>query len=276
MSIRTLGRPLALLLCAALVTTGCVKLKETNTLNADGSGRAKVVFTIDMEMANQLKEMLGGMGQDTAEMDVEGMFDEEKVRQRLDGKDGIKVIGLSTVKDDENLKLTHTLEIEFTSLEALYKSGAVEKMSVSVEKSGDDYVWTRIWGGEDLPEGEEAEAQLQGILMMFETFMAEMEVSTTITFPTRVIETNGVQDSDNQVTWTMKFNDLGKRAKMEQVAKFSGEGVTIAPFTVSAADMEQARAETADAPGSPVTPSDKPPEQPQEPPKEPSMPGGDR
>jgi hypothetical protein len=268
MSTRFLGLSTATLAASALLLAGCVKSKDTFAVKPDGSGTAKLVATLDLTMVNQLKEMLGGMGGDTGEMDVDKEMNPDEVRRRLEGKEGIKIVSVTTVEDKEKNTLTHTLELEFASLELLFKSGAVKEMNVTLEKDAEgNYTLTRALGGDQIPQDAEGLEQLQAMMMMFEPFMGKLEVSSTLTFPGAILETNGTKEGENQVTWSLTFKDIGKADKMRQVVKFSGQGVTMKPFAVTASEMDAARAE---AEGEGEGEEEGAPEEEEEP----AMPGG--
>jgi hypothetical protein len=248
MSIASLLRRATAVASAVLLFSlpGCVKANETTTISKDGSGTAKMVMTIDLAKIEAMKEMMKGMGGgEGMEEDPMDEMNAEKVKKRLTDKPGIKIIKVETVKDDAAKKVTHTIELAFESLEALHKSGAIQGVTVSLEKLDDgSYVLTRSMVGDGgMPEGPEAEQMAEAMMPMFEPFAGDLEMATTITLPGAVLETNGTKGEGNAVTWKLGFKDIAKADKRTYKVKFSGEGLSLKPFKVTLEDLAAAKAE---------------------------------
>lgn len=243
------GLLLATLVLTLVLVPACIKQKVATKVKTDGSGTVAMAVTFNLEKIEQLKEMMGGMmggsegeGQD----DPLKQADPEQIKKLLKGNEHVRVVSADTTKDDEKKTLTHTINIEFDSLQALYESGLIEGMDTKLEKlESGDYRWTTemSMGGEGMGTPEEMEQQAQMMMAMFEPFLGDMEMSGSVTLPTAVVETNGTKGEAGDVSWVMTFKDLLKADKRKQTVTFKGDGIAWKPFEVKAADAKKKRAE---------------------------------
>jgi hypothetical protein len=249
MSTRSLARlavSLALFLGLAVVT-GCAKTKEETKVRKDGTGTTKMTTTIDLTKLQALQEMMQGMGMGGG---GEGMggdpvedLDPEKYKKKVEDAEGVRLMSMNRKIDEEKKTMNVVIELEFDSLEHLYKSGLVQSVEATLTKNEDgSYTLERSLGGDYAPaasDNPEAAAFLEGILAMVEPFMSEMELSSTLTFPTPISESDGVKGEEgNSVTWSVGFKDVSNPKKRGQKVTFGGEGLEWKPFSTQKARIK--------------------------------------
>lgn len=233
------------MLVAVLVLTGCIKLDQTVSLNADGSGILKMRYGMSEQTIAQLKamEQMGqSMGGEGAEMEADTPFDlefdEEKVREDFasQGLEGVELRSVASETVDGWRFMD--LELTFDDLAALQKTEFFEDSALSLTKDAEgNYVLLQRTGDGDAspaagPGDEEAlsAAMMQQMSAMF----AGLRIESTVVVPTEIVETNATEVSGNRASWVYDIDeDPGVLSKLEDLdlrVVFAGDGLELAEF----------------------------------------------
>lgn len=250
MSTKTLARLAAGLTVAIglVLLSGCAKTKETIKVEKSGQGTTTMTMSLDLSKLKGIQEMMQGMGMGGGE-NADDPLEElqtDVFKKKLKDVKGVTLVSAKQETDEEKGLHTLTLEIAFDSLEALYRSGAIEGVDAKLEKLPDgNYKFTRVMGTEMAPDTEnpEAAAMAEAMLSMFEPFLTDMEFTVNLTLPTTIVETSGEKLEPNQVQWKLGFKGLTKADQRTQTVVFSGEGLDWKPFSVKASEIEDAEVE---------------------------------
>jgi hypothetical protein len=251
---------LALLVGAALASTGCIQSDAKTTLLADGSGSSTDSVSIDIQKIKDLMEMakaFGGNepgmgGPEVPDMDIEktmdAAFTEDSIRKQMKEVPGVELKNVKSEKKDG--KRTVTTEIAFADFSSL---GKVNGQSAVTLAKNDDGSWTLTYdalggqgamlsggaqaGKEGGAEGMPAGMDMSAMMGMFEPYLGTLEMKRTVTLPGTILETNGTKADDGKtVSWKFTFKDLmtppkdGKSAATMTV-RFKGDGLTLKPFS---------------------------------------------
>ncbi|MBK5970080.1 hypothetical protein Thiosp_03265 [Thiorhodovibrio litoralis] len=241
-----------LVLVAALVLGGCVKVEQTLTLEKDGSGTLDVRYGMSEQTIAQMEamqQMTESMGQEAAEdsgSEPPFDFDEAEVREQFETEapEGIELVSLSSESVDGwkymNLKLT------FDDLAALQQTDFFSDSELSLTKNADgNYVLVQSTGaGEAMPptppDGSDAaqNAMMQQMAAMF----AGMRIATTVVAPSEVIESNATESDGREASWVFDVDEdptvLSKLQNMTLRMVFKGKGVDISEFSSAPAESE--------------------------------------
>ena len=249
----------AVVLMVALALMACTQTSESAKIGQDGKGKVTIRTVVNKQMADglmgMLKEMNMGMG---SASDLFAQLDPESIKKRVEGKKGIKILSTSKVEDEEKGTLTVTVQIAFDSLELLYASGAITGVTAKLEKQADgNYKFTREFFKDRLPGADNPEgmAMYEGILMMLEPYLTDLEFSAEMVLPTGVVKTSGEKVTENHVRWVIKYPDLMKPDKRTQTVVFTGAGLDWKPFDIGTAGE---KAPPEEKPAGPTTPSEDP------------------
>lgn len=242
-----LGVLLAVL--ALAVAPGCIKSKVEMSIHKDGSGTYSDSNTLDMSKVSELEEMVKGMmggadpgamgGEDPmakAKEEMEGDFNPEKLKAKLQGKKGVELVSATDVSDAEKQTRTAAKTIKYASLEDYFRSGIEKSVEIKLSESGGVWTFTRrqLRQGMDDAEGgmgEEAAGMVEMMKGMFEPYMEGMELSATITVPGTITATNGTKnEAGNAVTWKFDFERMMAQEAILSSVSFKGEGLTLKPF----------------------------------------------
>jgi len=259
-------RTLTLTLVAFLGLAGCLEDRSTITLKKDGSGTFTQVTTIDMTKAQEyvatLKAEARGLGlpPDEEEENPFDAIDAKKREAALKKRQGIRVLKAREVADAEKKTRTYELSVAFDSLKAMYAAGVVEDVSVKLERALEGKAWKltirHVFDGNDREPLTGAAADglrkiREAMLARYKSMWGSLEVTTTLALPAKVLETNGqprTTEEGHFVTWRIAFADLADASRLVQHVTFEAvEGLKLAPFELSAADIANAVEEAEEA-----------------------------
>ena len=232
--------PLVVVLFATL--TGCVKVEQTLTLNADGSGVIDLTYGMSEdtvsglhEMAKSVLEETNGSGAASAPFD----FSDEDIRQDFKEyePDGVTLESVRT-EAREGWTFRH-LVIRFRDLAGLARTGflADRNFSLSRDAQGNCVLVQSTAGNGNVSEqvsalgGPEMESAMNSLM---KGFRAVIRVKT----PGKILETNAPEKSDCSATWTFDLEkDPEALEKVQQTSMrivFEGKGVRIPDFNSAA------------------------------------------
>jgi hypothetical protein len=246
MTRRPVRRALGLLavLAASLAGTACLQADGKAVLEKNGSGTLTRSIAVDLkameEVAAMMKQFLpGAPAGEGAEEDAETWIDPAKVTETLKARaakvPGVEIKTLETVEDAKAGRLRIRIEVAFTDLESLGKSGLLVNESVEVRKNADGAFTLEMDPLAGMAkefaarEGPAANPMLENFLPLVEPLLETLELKTTIVLPGAVVETNGKKSEDGKsVSWAATWSDV-KAGKCVRTVTFKGEGVDVKP-----------------------------------------------
>jgi hypothetical protein len=198
-----------LLLLALLVLPGCLRLRETIVLEADGSGTLRWEHEFDpAALRALLARVRATLGIDVASADLDpGVNPVAPEWLRLGAKGTKDVVLKIETKPLPDGRLRTEAESGFPSLEAAAGAGAFLGADVALERAPKDG-WRLLVRDPWTPLGPGSTTVFGGLDAKFvkERFGADLKVlsrSLRITFPTPVRLTNGrVAEDGRTVTWS--------------------------------------------------------------------------
>ena len=241
MSTRPATRATVLALICALILPlgGCIKQDVDVVLKKDGSGTVTITMTLDvtkLEGLMKMAESMGG-GEDDANDDLDFKKEAEKLEKEFD-RPGMKLVSVKADEDTEKKTRSMVIKAEFTSLEALYRSGLIEDFEVSLVKNEDgSYTLTHTMVSdeeEEAPPGADADQAAEMVKPMLKPFLGDLQINRSLTLPGSVLGSNG----DVKVSWKLAFDDLFVKEKRTQKITFSGKDITLKPFKLKWADIK--------------------------------------
>jgi len=138
----------ALAVAGGLLLSSCIGIESHVSFNRDGSGVLKIEYRIAKSLAD-----LGKEGASQVPLPV----NEEELRQALSDVKGLKLVRIGRREDDKDIFIA--AEIGFERIEAVGEVEAFADMPMSLERSGDDFVFRqRISGAGSGGSPEPAEA----------------------------------------------------------------------------------------------------------------------
>ncbi len=259
----------ALLGTTLTLTTGCLESMEHITLQPDGSGTVTLTVNVDNAKAQQLKEMMeafksmqgqggmgggmGGMGGAMPDMDgINSLMSDlhpSSIIAKVKGKKGLKVIEHSSKTDKEKGKTHHRVVIGFDKLQSFYGAGIVENIKMALKKNEDgSYTLTRSvampgMNEEQLAtkEGKEMLEAGKGITGFAGDALKGFQLSFAFEAPGKISKTNGTRaESGNGAGWAIDLKSMFEPANWKQEATFSGTGLKLEPFTLTAEQIKKA------------------------------------
>lgn len=235
MTMRGLG--LGLVLSAVLALTGCIKVDQTLTLNADGSGTLALRYGMSEQMLAQLKamEQMAAQAEDGLEVEQETPFelDPEQVRAdfEADKPDGVELTALrSEVVDGwKYIDLTVTFE----DIRALKRTELFEDSQLGIERlNNGNFRITQRGGGDDEMSGDAAGQQL---MQQMTAMLAGFRIAQTIVVPGDILDTNATVVDGRSAAWVFDIaedpNVLRTLNDTDLVVTFAGDGVKLPPIT---------------------------------------------
>jgi len=246
-------------LAVLLATTGCLQVKSTSTLKKDGSGSYRQTSHLDLSKALEYQQALirqgAGFGLDVgeAEEDPFKALDPKKRAADLADCKGVRVKG-SFAEDKAKQTRTYEMQVEFDSLRAFYEAGVVDDVSVELKTVRKGKAWEltirNVFDGndQDPPEGEAAARRRElraAMLAPFEKWWGTVELTSTLTLPSKILKTNGKKSADGRsVTWHVGFKDLNDPRALRQTVTFENTAeLKLKAFQLSAQDIANAREE---------------------------------
>ena len=189
---------LAILILSSMLIS-CIEYTEKMILNNNGSGEITFAVGLSEELLNF----------DDGKMQSND-FNEEKIKENYEGKEGIKVLGSRSYSKDGNRWIE--VSLEFDSIENLQNAskdssnnGMIGEMSLTENENG-NWVFNRKISNDNNKE-EDSDNSTNMMNMMFSKYEWQYE----LILPSKIISTNAKEedvDTENKsVKW--KFNLAG-------------------------------------------------------------------
>lgn len=225
----------------ALALTGCIKVEQTLSLDANGSGTIEFTYGMAEASLAQMKAMTESMMAEGEEGDADTMpfaFDEEDVREQFKEyePDGVTLLSVKQETRD-GWKYTR-MKVRFETLAGLGQTGFLADRGFSLLKNAEgNYVFTQAASGngnEGMPDTDDPTVNA-AMAEMMKGFRVVVRVQT----PSRILETNAPDKTDRSAAWVFDLEEDAQTLKKMQNARlrivFEGKGLTIPEFRNAAA-----------------------------------------
>lgn len=238
------GHALVAAALAFLVSlTGCIRVEQVLTLNADGSGTIDLTYGMSEESVRSFQEMSEDMAAGSNDLSEAAMpfdFSDEDIRNDFKDyeEDGVALESVSTsVRDGWKYR---RMVIAFRNLEGLARSGflADRRFSLTRDAQG-NYVLVQASGGNGEMAGQLSALggpEMQEVMSaMMKGFRAVIRIRT----PGRILETNAPEKDDRTASWSFDLEKDAQALEKAQAAAmrivFEGKGLKIPEFKSGAA-----------------------------------------
>ena len=185
---------------ASLLLSSCIGIESRATFRDDGSGVLKMEYRIARSLVD-----LGSQGGSSLPLPV----DEEELREALSQARGLKLIAVHRRDDEKDVYIG--AEIGFDRVEAIAEVDAFADMPMSLERSGDSFVFRQVLSTADeqaAPGATDAAAAAESdkeLSQMFAGMFAGYELAFSVSAP-RPIRSHsaGELSADRKsVTWRL-------------------------------------------------------------------------
>jgi hypothetical protein len=234
----TLSRTYFVLLLAVLVS-GCIKLEQTLTIKADGSGVLDVNYSISEDAVVQARAALKLKQQMTMESD-RGAADpmdnqlsqvflrpsEDEIKREIAkyAKNGLKLDSLKvTTKDGWR---TVKMRVSFKDLGSIAKADFYADAGFSISRnSAGNYTMQRE------ASGHNAYLLSPDMMLLLKPIMTGFNVVINVAVPGKILQTNAHRTTGNTATWSYNFDRapdaLSALQNQQFTIVFEGKGVSL-------------------------------------------------
>lgn len=173
-------RTLAGAVAAALMLSSCIGMDSRATFRSDGSGTLRIEYRV----AKSLWDLGREGGSQGGRLPV--VADEQELREALSRGKGLHVVAVSRREDAKDVFVA--AEVRFERVEAFAETDAFADMPMSLERSGDDFVFRQaIAAAEDgqstVGRGMAAGDSYQELKEMFGHLLEGYEVVLSVAAP---------------------------------------------------------------------------------------------
>jgi len=208
-----------LLLSAGLlaITSGCIQVDETLTIEKNGSGSLELLYTIPEQTVSQMKAMyslkdrmdetLGQASPQTIEEAFERMFfdpTEDQIKRVLKKYEPLGVKTETLRVENRNSGRSVNLKVTFTSLEKISKADFFPEYGFTLLRNQNE-TYTFFRAAENTgtdPQGPGAKPQEPGLLS---PIMSGFRVALKVTTPGKIIQTNASRKTLYNAAWIYDF-----------------------------------------------------------------------
>jgi hypothetical protein len=240
---RGAGRP-AVMAGLALAATGCVRIDSTLDLNADGSGKWRLIYSMPPHMIKQaetaavLAAELRRAGGDTnavpEPLDLPMLFDEVVIRNRFVplAEQGI-ILNRIEVKPRGGWPSVD-LKVQFASLEALLKLPFFADCGASFRREADGTARLTLVAPQMGVTEKVPDLTSTDVSMSVAPFLRGMSVVSRIGLPADIRNTNAGLNDGRRATWEWDFDrDTAAMSRLNQakmIIIFDSAGMRMQPF----------------------------------------------
>jgi hypothetical protein len=205
------------------VLTGCLKMEQEITLNANGSGRVSLMKAMTEQMVTTLKEAEKDNERKGVKFRTSLEFDKKEIRENFKQyrKFGITLKNVKTENRD-GWRYVY-VNFDFKNFSCLRELNEFNNIILKKNEAG-DYV---ISCGLDSDQKGMDITQLTGTM---KTMLQGMRVVSKVNTPTDIISTNAPIRTARSATWIVDFDqdpDCVNRLPIKPEVVFSGRGVDI-------------------------------------------------
>ncbi|HBA84410.1 MAG TPA: hypothetical protein DCZ95_09985 [Verrucomicrobia bacterium] len=212
-------------LLAGLLLAGCVKVDQTLTLEADGSGVVQLAFGVSEQTAAQMDNLARETGIES-EQAFPSASSEEDIRQDFKEYEPLGVSLESVQTETIDGWKYRRLKIRFASLEGLAQTPLMSERPMSLRRLPDgNYELLQAVSEQVLPEtAPDANAQ---------DFMKGFHAVLRFRMPGTILESSAPEHSGNEASWVFDLAqdpDAIKKAEKATIRiVFSGKGLNNIP-----------------------------------------------
>lgn len=197
---------LAGVVAAALLLGACIGIDSRATFKSDGSGTLRVEYRIARSLWDLGRE--GGSS-------LPIVADERQLREALSRGKGLELVAVSRREDAKDIFIA--AEVRFERVEALAETEAFADMPMSLERSGDDFVFRQLIAPADGEQPGAAGARAADAAVadremeqMFGQLLGGYEVVLAVTAPRPLkAHSAGELSADRRsVTWRLPLDGL--------------------------------------------------------------------
>jgi hypothetical protein len=215
-----------------LALAGCIRVDQTLTLNADGSGTLAMRYGMSEQTIAQLKamEQLGAQGGQGPGMAQEQPFEFEPAEVRkafeADKPAGVELTALSSEVVDgwKYIDLTVT----FDDVRALKRTELFEDSKLAIERvGGGNYRLTQRGAGDVSAPG----ASEQQLMQQMSAMLTGFRIAQTLVVPGDIVDTNATAVDGRRATWVFDIAQdpdvINTLAQTDLELVFAGDGVQL-------------------------------------------------
>lgn len=233
-----------LLAGAALALAGCLKLDSTVELNANGSGKWHLVYSMPPHMIKQVQNAaaleadLRRAGGDTnavpQPLDLPLLFDEVAIRNRF-----VTLASQGVTLEKLEVKprggwTTVDMKVQFTSLEKLLNLPFFADCGATFRRDPDGTGRLAIAAPQLGLTETVPDLTPPDVSMSVSPFLRGLTVSVRIGVPGDIRNTNAGQSNGRRATWEWDYDRdpaaLNRLNKTKMIVIFDGAGASMAPF----------------------------------------------
>lgn len=243
---RTAAAVLLALACA--LAGGCLKIDSTLDINADGSGKWRLVYAMPTHMIRQvqasaslataLRQAAGQTNAVAAPLDIPLLFDETVIRNRFAP---LEAQGIRLTKLELRPRAgwpTVELTVQFDSLEALLRQPFFDDMAAVYRREADGtgrLVITAPQAGATAAPPDLNDPRISGPVV---PFLTGLNIVTRIGVPGALRNTNAKANDARRATWEWDFErDGGALERLNSarmVVVFDAAATSMKPFEKAA------------------------------------------
>lgn len=231
-----------------VMSAGCVKVEQTLTLNADGSGSLDMMYGMSEESIEQMEAMQAM----AANMpDGEGMegaadsfaFDESTIREEFEKLEqkGVELQNVSSnLKDGWKYM---NLSFSFEDLEALSKTDFFKNSSIKITKTADgNYELTQSSAQMDNGMGQGMdgmdEATKNMVMQQMMPMYKGMRIAMKLKLPGKILDSNATKTEGDTVAWVYDVDadpdSIMSMGSEPMKVTFEGKGVDLPEIDIQA------------------------------------------
>lgn len=220
----------------ATVFAGCLRVDQTLSINADGSGELDMSYAMQESTIRQMEQvakMQAAQDGHESQADADQFeFSEKSLRKRLRPfeEHGIEIIAIDS-KTAEGWKTMH-VKLGFKDLDALMKTDSMNDSSLSIKKNAEgNYVLLQKTAEDAADEGGGEEDMTPEMLQRMAPIFAGMKIVQRIEVPGKIIKSNASEVEGDTASWIYDVDKdpsvINKIRKLRLEIEFEGEGLDL-------------------------------------------------
>ena len=225
------------LACILLATfTGCLKVDQTLTIKADGSGELDMSYSMQESTIRQMEQMAkmqASQGDPESQADGDQFeFNEAALRKQLEPyeEQGVEIIAIDS-KTAEGWKTMH-VRLGFKDLDALMKTDSMQDSNLSIKKNdAGNYLLLQKSGEDVADDGTGEQDMTPEMLQQMAPMFAGMKIVQRIKVPGKIINSNASEVKGKTASWIYDVDKdpsvINKIRKLRMEIEFEGKGLDL-------------------------------------------------
>lgn len=215
---------------------GCLRVDQTLTIKADGSGELDMSYAMQESTIRQMEQMAKMQAsQEDPEAQTDGdqfEFNEESLRKQLAPyeEQGVEIIAIDS-KTAEGWKTMH-VRLGFKDLDALMKTDSMKDSNLSIKKTPEgNYVLLQQSGDDADADGTGEQDMTPEMLQQMAPMFAGMKIVQRIKVPGKIIKSNASEVVGDTASWIYDVDKdpsvINKIRKLNMEIEFEGKGLDL-------------------------------------------------